>query len=222
MAGSVAVGAPIACSISLAMSGAEFQSRLKSEFDARRLKNPRYSLRAFAAFLEADHSTLSQILRGRRPVPAGQVRKWGKNLGMAREEVAMYVASLHVPEDTVVRRQEQLRHWTAEALAIVADRTHWRMVELTRTRGFKPDCRWIAEQVGVGVDEINVALSRLLRLRLLAIGSRGRWRGLDDVTEMSEAQFQRHALVRVRELAAEDGVALRGVRKSIQKESKEL
>src|SRR5271168_1005637 len=43
-----------------------FRAKLAEQFEARRERNPRYSLRAFAAFLGADHSTLSRILRGAR------------------------------------------------------------------------------------------------------------------------------------------------------------
>jgi hypothetical protein len=44
----------------------EFRNWLCIEFARRRKDNPRYSLRAFAAALKTDHSTLSQIIRGRR------------------------------------------------------------------------------------------------------------------------------------------------------------
>lgn len=43
-----------------------FRARLRQEFESRRRKNPRYSLRALAMFLNTDHSTLAQILRGAR------------------------------------------------------------------------------------------------------------------------------------------------------------
>jgi transcriptional regulator with XRE-family HTH domain len=44
----------------------EFRTWLRSEFDRRRKANPRYSVRAFAKALKIDHSTLSQLLRGKR------------------------------------------------------------------------------------------------------------------------------------------------------------
>ena len=191
------------------MADSQFQEKLKLEFEARCRRNPHYSLRAFAAFLEADHSTLSQILRGKRRVPISHLRSWGKKLGMTAEEVAAFVAAHHVPDQTIVRRQEQLRHWTAEALAIITDRSHWQIVQLTRSRGFQADCRWVAEQLDVSVDQVNVALSRLLRLRLLEIGPAGRWRSVRGRENLAEAEFNKRALVKVRELAAEDGVELR-------------
>ena len=188
------------------MGGSEFQERLKREFELRRKRNPRYSLRAFAAFLKTDHSSLSQMLRNKRRIPVSQLREWGRKLEMTREEVAAYVAAQHVPDISITSRQEQLRHWTAEALAIVSDRSHWQIVHLSRVPGFQADCRWVARQIGITVDEVNVALSRLLRLRLMEIGRGGKWKARLGSGPYTESEFRKRALVRVRELAAKDGV----------------
>ena len=189
------------------MAASLFKQRLEEELAARRKKNPRYSLRTFAAFLGADHSSLSQILRERRSIPAGEIRRWGKKLGMMPEEIAVHVATLHVPDAATSRRQEYLRHWTAEAAALVSDHAHWQIVRLSRTREFQPDCRWIARKIGLTVDEVNLALSRLLRLRLLQMTSSGEW--VCPGTDLTQAQFQKRALVRVRELAMDQGIDLR-------------
>lgn len=197
-----------ASSIQQAMSASQFQEILEREFESRRQRNPRYSLRAFAAFLETDHSTLSQILRDKRRIPIRQLRSWARKLGMTAEEVAAFVAAQHVPDQSIVRRQEQLRHWTAEALAIVTDRAHWQIVHLSRSRGFQQDCRWVASQLDVTVDQVNVILSRLLRLRLLEIGPAGRWKCPLGREQFTEAEFNKRALTKVRELAAGNSVEL--------------
>jgi hypothetical protein len=190
------------------MQSSPFRRRLEAEFRARRAKNPRYSLRAFAAFLGADHSSLSQILRSLRRIPARQIRSWGRKLGLLPEETAAYIAAEHVPDEPVSQRQEQLRHWTAEAMAVVTGDLHRQMLCLTQTRGFRPDCRWIAGQTGATVDQVNVALSRLLRLRLLEITSTGAWKDLTGLKDLDRELFVRLALTRVREKAAEDGIEL--------------
>jgi hypothetical protein len=188
------------------MGGSQFQERLLRELEARRQTNPRYSLRAFAALLGTDHSTLSQVFRGKRPIPVSNLRQWGRKLALSSEEVAAYIAAEHVPPDETVGRQERLRHWSAEALAIAVDRIHWQVIQMLRTAEFRPDTRWIATQLGVSVDQVNVALSRLLRLQLLEMGPAGRWKS--PLGRMEEAQFRRRALIKVRELAVGDGVKL--------------
>jgi transcriptional regulator with XRE-family HTH domain len=72
-----------------------FRERLNSEFAARRLNNPRYSLRAFATFLDTDHSTLSQVLKGSRRAPVKQLRAWCRRLGISPEEITVYLAAEH-------------------------------------------------------------------------------------------------------------------------------
>ena len=50
------------------------------------------------------------------------------------------------------------------------------MQRLTTQRTFKPDSRKIARRLGVTVDEVNVMLQRLLRLRVLSMNSTRSWR----------------------------------------------
>jgi transcriptional regulator with XRE-family HTH domain len=47
---------------------------LENEFLKRRTSNPRYSLRAFARSVNVEHSTLSQLLRGKRPLTWKSIR----------------------------------------------------------------------------------------------------------------------------------------------------
>jgi transcriptional regulator with XRE-family HTH domain len=179
-----------------------FQERLTAEFAARKESNARYSLRAFAAFLETDHSTVSQVLKGSRRATVKQIRAWGKKLAIPAEEITVLLAAEHVPDTATAERQSQLRHWTAEAMAVVSGRAHWEIVRLSHAPGFRADCRWIAEQARVSVDEVNLALARLLRLGLID----GRWRDRTELVPLTEREFRKLALARVRAKAAEDHV----------------
>jgi transcriptional regulator with XRE-family HTH domain len=180
-----------------------FRERLEEEFTARRGKNARYSLRAFAAFLGTDHSTLGQILRGSRRVPCASIRAWARKLGITAEEAALYIAAEHVPDAATARREHQLRHWTAEAMAILRERAHWEIVRLSRTPGFRADTRWIAAAANLTTDGVNLALSRLLRLGLVECGPAGRWTDRTGMATVTEAQFRKLALERVREKSKE-------------------
>lgn len=188
-----------------------FRDKLEREYAARRMKNARYSLRAFAAFLGTDHSTLSQILRGSRPVPVGQVRAWAGKLGLSREEAAVFVAAEHVPSNSDAAREAQLRHWTAEAMAIVTEPVHWDIIRQSRCEGFRADSRWIAAQSGTDVDAVNIAFSRLLRLGLIEAPSAGTWIERTGLGAFTEEEFRKLALARVREKAAESNVRLRSL-----------
>jgi hypothetical protein len=169
------------------MSDGAFRARLEREFASRKAKNSRFSLRAFATLLGADHSTVAQVMRGTRPAPKESIRSWGRKLGMEREEVAAYIAAEHVPESATLQRQAQLRHWTAEAMSIVEDPIHWEIVQM---RPEQLESKKIAAQIGATSDKVNIALARLLRLGLL------------DGDYQDESEFKTVALSKIREKAA--------------------
>jgi transcriptional regulator with XRE-family HTH domain len=120
---------------------------MQTELARRRSTNPRYSLRSFARDLAVDHSTLSQILRGRRRLTGRSVRAFGRRLGLA----APHIAELCALENE-------------SAVVATLDR-----------RNFQADSRWVASMVGIPLDEVNVTLQRLLRKRIVAMTTRARW-----------------------------------------------
>src|SRR5215471_5313750 len=154
-----------------------FRQRLQRELDERRKRNARFSLRAFAKLLGTEHATVSQILRGQRRAPIGRIHAWAKQLDISPEEAAAYIAAEHLPDEATAARQEQVRHWTAEAAGILTGHVHWAIFRLCGAPDFRADVRWIARQSEATVDEVNVAFARLLRLGLVdtprtAAGSR--------------------------------------------------
>jgi hypothetical protein len=175
----------------------DIRTPLRAELSRRRAVNPRYSLRAFADWLGIDHSTLSQILRGARPAPAAAVRTWAARLGMGREEAEMYVAASTCDADAFEAQARQ-RHWLGEAAAIVANPAHWRLLELVRCADFRPDMRWAARRLGLGVDEINDAVSRLLRLGMLGVDADGAWHDTSGLAGPAEDAVKECALARAR------------------------
>ena len=124
-----------------------FRLFLQSELADRRTRNPQYSLRAFAQRLDVNHSTLSQWMRGRRPLTAKTIESLGRRLRLPAKHIRVFV---------------EHRNVSGPDLAIL---------ELTKTVSFRPDSRWIANQLSISVDEVNVAVQRLLRLDLLQMSA---------------------------------------------------
>jgi transcriptional regulator with XRE-family HTH domain len=58
-----------------ASAAIRLRSILESEFARRRQVNPRYSLRAFARSVNLEHSTLSQLLCGKRAMTWKSIRQ---------------------------------------------------------------------------------------------------------------------------------------------------
>lgn len=129
------------------METVHLTARLAAEYRRRRGINPRYSLRAFARALGTHHSTLSQILQGRRRLTSRAVRRLGPRLGMSPAEIA----------------EACLDESCAAILRLVADRR------------FRPSSRWIATMTGIPLDDVNLALHRLLYRRQLVMRTTTSW-----------------------------------------------
>jgi transcriptional regulator with XRE-family HTH domain len=174
---------------------------LLHEFERRRAANPGYSLRAFGRDLGVDHSSLSQILRGTRPVPLPLTASLGSKLGLSREEIAVYRAAAQVPDAQTEARQQQVRHWTAEAIQLLRDNTHQQLLALCTAPDFQPDLRWIAGRLQTDITRITLVYQRLLRLGFLEMASATRWRDIHNLGSATPREFRRAALNKIRELS---------------------
>lgn len=143
-----------------------FRHFLQQDLARRCAGNEHYSLRSYARHLAIDHATLSQLLRGKRTLTARVIAELGQRLGLDAEAIARYqaVEAAAAGDDTA---GSELRLLAQQAAELIADPFHFALLELVRVRGFRPDSRWIARLLGAGVDEVNVALQRLVRLDLL-------------------------------------------------------
>lgn len=153
----------------------DFTGRLREEFSRRRAANPRYSLRAFARFLGLEHSTLSQILRGRRALPPSKLAPVAARLGLGAEEIAAYRGASALGDAARVAAQVKQLSWLAEAAALMQAAAHWQLLALIESAEWRPDMRWASHRTGFTVDELNEATSRLLRLGLVEVDAAGGW-----------------------------------------------
>jgi plasmid maintenance system antidote protein VapI len=123
-------------------------------------RNPHYSLRAFAQRLEMNHSTLSQLLRGKRHFSTRTIRVLGKRLGLAEAAIEAFVAHEGRFPDNHSMREIEVQH---------------RILELATLANFKTDVGWIARVLGVPADEVNVALAQLLATGLMRMEDKNIW-----------------------------------------------
>ncbi len=154
-----------------------FRIYLQAELGRRCAGNPQYSLRAFAKHLAIDHATLSQLLRGKRRFTPGTIEKLGQRLGLDAPTIAGYQSgeqqASHLYESAVnLQEVQQLANDTAK---LVSDWYHFSILELVQLPDFRPDSRWIARVLGITPDEVNIAVTRLTRLRLLEMTAHDRW-----------------------------------------------
>lgn len=126
---------------------------------------------------------------------------------MDDEETGIYVAAERAPDAKTALACQQLHHWKAEAIDLISGRAHWQILRRSCLPEFRADSRWLAEQIGVSPDQVNVALSRLLRLGLLRITAPNKWKDVTGISNLTESAFRKLALARIRESAGPLGVA---------------
>jgi transcriptional regulator with XRE-family HTH domain len=124
---------------------------LKRELERRKQRNARYSLRAFARDLDCDHATLSQWMRGTRP------------MSLAAEEHLFARLDLDALERA---RARELDDDDLRILTAIKDRP-------TSTHE-------LSASAGLTVDRANIALSKLLRLKVVRLDETN-WRILEEV-----------------------------------------
>ena len=125
---------------------------LNRELARRQQRNPRYSLRAFARDLDCDHATLSQWLRGTRPMS-------------------------HEAEEHVFARLDLQPAERARARELDDDDLK---VLLAIERTASPVTQEIATAAGLAPDRANIALTKLLRRGLVRF-EQSRWHVLEEV-----------------------------------------
>jgi hypothetical protein len=175
-----------------------FRLRLQAELARRCADNPQYSLRALALDLDTDHSTLSQMLRGKRALTAAAIEKLGARMSLDRATIDGYVATEPRWSRNESAGEREIRQLACDTAELISDGAHYAILELTRLSTFRPDTRWIARVLGVTTDEVSIALQRLIRLGLLEMRSTDRW---VDLSGHTSAGFNGYTELAARRLA---------------------
>lgn len=156
------------------MSHGAFQEYLQAELASRCEKNPRYSLRAFARSLGMSHATLSHLLRGTRKLSIQAQIRIGKALGLSERDLAT-LGGVDPGHQKVLGPRKRVTKITLENFAPASDWYFDAILELTRTKAFKPDPKWIASRLGITVSEVHFAVQALKKLGHLAVMPSGQW-----------------------------------------------
>jgi uncharacterized protein (TIGR02147 family) len=173
-----------------------FRHVLHAELARRCAANPRYSLRAFAKYLGIDHSTLSQLFRGKRQFTAAHIRKACVRLGFNAFDIETW-QHLESQGPATESVSQEIKQLSDDIASVMNDINHYAILELTRLEGFQADSRWIARMLGITTDEVNITVQCLLRLQLLEMVSPTRWEdrlgdAMSSVNTFTQASLERY------------------------------
>lgn len=143
----------------------KYQSLLLKEFERRKGRNSRYTLRSFARQLDVAASTLLQVMNGQRHFRTSTAAKVAGRLGwterVLQEMVCEIQGSRAGAKTTMFSSQmsfEDIGDWKTMAIA-----------KLATTKDCPADARWLAEKLGVSVPEVEACIDKLRALGLLEI-----------------------------------------------------
>ena len=159
-----------------------FQSKtyveiLKNELRLRKIKNPNYSLRAYARDLDIAASNLSLIIADKKGLSVTSAINVAQKLKLDKTEQEYFVALVKVNSSRSKEEREIAKNkikkmiistskevLDEEKFKILSDWYHYAILELLEIKGSNHDSRWIAEQLDVSESEIQNALERLEKL----------------------------------------------------------
>lgn len=144
---------------------------LQQELAKRCQRNPRYSLRAFAASLGLSHTVLSLVLSGKRPLSKRACEQVAKQLALSPTETEL-LRRCRTGRAPVVEPSAII---DLDLFAVISDWYHFAILNYLNLPDGEPDARKIARRLRITGAEARLAIERLKRLGLM-VEENGRWR----------------------------------------------
>ncbi len=155
-----------------------FSEIIRDQFHTRALKNPSYSLRAFARDLELTSGGLSDILTKKTGLSESKAQSIAEKLFINTEErnffCTLVKANCSRKEDERKNAEAELWNYDTEYINLADDHYcvlsewyHFALVELVRIKDFQNDPQWISKRLGISPEEVKKAIERLLHVKLL-------------------------------------------------------
>ncbi len=144
---------------------------LQQKFEEIKLRNPRWSQRAFAKRLGLSSGALSEILRGKRRLNFNLKQRILQRLDFTLDEREAFLQSellsTKSPQPTIYTELSR------DQFRLIADWWHYGLLNLLKTKGFKLDLPWMAKRLGLNLPVVKEAWERLFRIGFLEQKGRG-------------------------------------------------
>lgn len=181
-----------------------YRHYIQSEFETRRIRNPNYSLRAFARDLQTSPSRLSEAINGKRGISEELARRIVKTLRLDGIDADIFLLSVEAEHSRSAKQkaaaQEKLKQTiaTSEATPKTFTIVDWVAEALLKMNEREPvteNIEWAANKLGIPQFMATKSLRFLTRLGFIAdaknfktyLQNRGKGRKLNvDYTQVLE------------------------------------
>lgn len=139
---------------------------IRNDYEARRLRNPAYSLRAYARFLGIPPSGLSDILNGKREVTSKMAAKFLARIPMTPDAAQAFLSN------TKQRKQQPGREYVLIEKSLFELISHWpylATITLAETDDFRGTSLWLSSRLGISKAMAAEVLKKLAALGYLVV-----------------------------------------------------
>lgn len=144
------------------------QELLNQEFLNRRNKNPNFSLRSFAKWLQISPAQLSQMMTGKRTITLKSLKKISDRLALSPVEKKKLMESfLNEKKWSEPTTSKKLLNLEEDQFRLIADWFHFAILSLTQIKGAQANPLWIARRLGISIEQASQALLRLERMKII-------------------------------------------------------
>jgi uncharacterized protein (TIGR02147 family) len=148
-----------------------FVDFLKLELKKKQENNSSYSMRGFAKYLGMDSGSLSAILNRKIPLTIKRFDRLVTKFKLAERQIQQYREEILQSSSSPVAFK-----MLKEDGAIALSKAHYSIIlHLFDLSSFKSDVEWIANRVGITIDECSEALHRLESLKLIELQENGNY-----------------------------------------------
>jgi uncharacterized protein (TIGR02147 family) len=156
----------------------DYRQILRREFEKRKTKNPKYSLRAYARYLGVVPSRLSEIFSGKRglspEVAASLVDKLdfssfekGLFIDLVESEHSRSKIDRQLAAERVQQKTKTYSEISIDEFEFIAHWYHFALIEYFLMEKASPAPEAICRYFGLDQETVNAALERLQRLKLI-------------------------------------------------------
>lgn len=146
---------------------ANFSDFLRKQYELRRDKNPKFSLRSFANKLGVDQSLVSKVLNGKRDLSFLSMKNCLERMEIQEPELSELLAKFS-------RKVVYHRAIEEDVFTVVSHWSHFAILELFKLENFSADVNEIAERLNLTQIVAEESLQRLERFNFLSL-SEGRY-----------------------------------------------
>src|SRR5690348_6153125 len=138
---------------------AYYISKLKESLSMRQRMNPSYSLRAFARDLEVDSSTLSQIMNGKRSIPAKNSKILAAKLSLSPKESTLFVESINRSsmsiDDIKISPLDERFMLDESYHKVIAEWEHYALLDLFDLNDFENNSEYFQKKLDLTANRVE-------------------------------------------------------------------